>query len=43
MNNFSGKAALARVLRENGASVDAANYNKWTPLFEACTKGNEHK
>lgn len=40
--NFSGKAAVARVLLENGANVNAVskeNFMKRTPLHEASKYG----
>eukprot|EP00730_Choanoeca_flexa_P006674 TRINITY_DN12203_c0_g1_i1.p1 TRINITY_DN12203_c0_g1~~TRINITY_DN12203_c0_g1_i1.p1 ORF type:complete len:116 (+),score=7.35 TRINITY_DN12203_c0_g1_i1:113-460(+) len=35
-----GHLAVARVLIDKGADVEAKNRNQWTPLHEACLRGH---
>lgn len=37
-----GQVEVARELHSYGAIVDAEDTKKWTPLFYACQKGNDH-
>lgn len=39
--NLLDQIEVARLLHSYGAVLDAKNNDEWTPLFEACKRGNE--
>ena len=39
--SFKGHDAVVRLILKNGATIDSADNQGFTPLFAACLKGHE--